>query len=187
MQYIQLQGQDPSEMDTPLNGSYNLFLDGLDGTIKLKDDTGEWYNVGDGLVEITYSELYQLWDDGALTPGTYYKITDFKTCYDQPDYNYSGDAITTGNYREGNISPIIVFALDQNKLASDAYQPQYPNDNIKYDITFNDTEVTSGPAFGRITYRKDDQGNAFDYDFRDVYFKRYDAYFLKQELKNLKI
>ena len=177
MQYIQLQGQNPSEMDTPIDGSYNLFLDGLDGTIKLKDDTGEWYKVGDGLVEITYSELYQLWDDGALTPGTYYKITDFKTCYDQPDYNYSGDAITTGNYREGNISPIIVFSLDQNKLASDAYQPEYPNDNIKYDITFNDTEVTSGPAFGRITYRKDDQGNAFDYDFRDVYFKRYDGYF----------
>jgi hypothetical protein len=177
MQYIQLQGQDPSEMDTPLNGSYNLFADGLDGTIKMIDSEGNWYGSGGGLVETTYSELYQLWDDGALTPGTYYKITDFKTCYDQPDYNYSGDAITTGNYREGNISPIIVFAISSDTLAADAYQPEFPNDNIKYDITFNDTEVTSGPAFGRITYRKDDQGNAFDYDFRDVYFKRYDGYF----------
>jgi len=65
-------------------------------------------------------------------------------------------------------------------LASDAFQPQYPNDNIKYDISFNETEVTDSPAFGRITYRKDDRGNAFDYDFREVRFKRYDLFFSEQ-------
>ena len=176
MQYIQLQGQDPSLMNVPLSGSYNLFVDSLDGTFKMIDSEGNWYGSG-GLVTTTYSALRALQSDAALVAGTYYVITDFKTCYDQPDYNYSGAAITTGNYKQGSVSPIIVFAISSDALASDAYQPEFPNDNIKYDISFNSTEVTSGAAFGRITYRKDDRGNAFDYDFRTVLFKRYDAYF----------
>jgi hypothetical protein len=137
---------------------------------------------GGEVIETTYSDLYDLYTNQNLVVGTYYKITDFQTCYDQPDYDYNGNSIInggtggTGNYRAGNLSPIIVFAIDSSSLASDAYQPQWPNDSIKYDITFNSTEATSNPAFGRITYRKDNQGNAFDYDFREVLFKRYDTY-----------
>ena len=181
MQYIQLQGQVAATLDTPLEGGFNLFIDTNDGSIKAKDSEGNISSAGGGgIVETTYSELYGLWDDGALTAGTYYKITDFKTCYDQPDYNVFGNAITTGNYRTGSVSPIIVFALDSNNLASDAYQPEYPSDNIKYDISFNDTEVTSNPAFGRIIYRKDERGNEMDYDFREVRFKRYNTYFSEE-------
>jgi hypothetical protein len=175
MQYIQLQGQTPGEMDTPLSGSYNLFADSLDGTIKMIDSEGNWYGTG-GLVEVTYDELANLKAEDSLIAGTYYVITDFKTCYDQPNYNYNGATITTGNYKQGSVSPIIVFAISSDALAADAYQPEFPKDKIRYDITFNQTEVTSGDAFGRITYRKDNQGNEFDYDFRTVLFKRYDAY-----------
>jgi hypothetical protein len=177
MQYIQLQGQNPSEMDTPIDGSYNLFLDGLDGTIKLKGDTGEWYGVGNGLVEITYAALRTLQTNASIIPGTYYKITNFRTCYDQPDFDYDGNAITTGNYKQGSVSPIIVFGIDPENISHLAYQPEYPQDIIHYDLSFSLTEVTEGAAFGRITYRKDNsQGNSFDYDFREILFKRYDAY-----------
>jgi hypothetical protein len=179
MQYIQLQGQVAADLDTPLEGGYNLFIDTTNGSIKAKDSEGNLTGggAGGGLVETTYNGLTASLATDSLTPGTYYKITDFRTCYDQPDYDVYGNSIQVGNYRTGSISPIIVFALDSGSLASDAYQPEYPNDNIKYDITFNQTEVTDSPAFGRIIYRKDNQGNEMDYDFREVLFKRYDAYY----------
>jgi hypothetical protein len=182
MQYIQLQGQVAADLDTPLEGGYNLFIDTTNGSIKAKDSEGNLTGGagGGGLVETTYNGLTASLATDSLTPGTYYKITDFRTCYDQPDYDVSGDTIQVGNYRTGSISPIIVFALDSASLASDAYQPEYPNDKIKYDITFNQTEVTDSPAFGRIIYRKDNQGNEMDYDFREVLFKRYDAYYSEQ-------
>jgi len=182
MQYIQLQGQVAADLDTPLEGGYNLFIDTTNGSIKAKDSEGNLTGGagGGGIVDTTYNELTASLDAGTLTAGTYYKITDFKTCYDQPDYDVYGNSIQVGNYRTGSISPIIVFALDSGSLVSDAYQPKYPNDNIKYDITFNQTEVTSNPAFGRIIYRKDNQGNEMDYDFREVLFKRYDAYYSEQ-------
>jgi hypothetical protein len=182
MQYIQLQGQVAADLDTPLEGGYNLFIDTTNGSIKAKDSEGNLTGGagGGGLVDTTYNELTASLDGGTLTAGTYYKITDFRTCYDQPDYDVFENEITTGNYRTGSISPIIVFALDSGSLASDAYQPEYPNDKIKYDVTFNQTEVTDSPAFGRIIYRKDNQGNEMDYDFREVLFKRYDAYYSEQ-------
>lgn len=176
MQYIQLQGQSAQEMDTPIEGSYNLFIDDSDGSIKLIDDQGNWY--GDSsLISVTYSELRTLQDDSALRPGAYYRISNFRTCYDQPNYDYNGNTITTGNYKQGNVSPIIVFAISSSQISEIAYQPEFPGDIIHYDPSFSFTEVTEGAAFGRITYRKDNQGNSFDYDFREVLFKRYDGYF----------
>jgi hypothetical protein len=126
--------------------------------------------------EVTHSELYSLLTGATLTPGKHYLITDFKTCYDQPDYDHNGSTIETGNYKEGNVAPILVLATDVDKISEHAYQPEYSGDTIQYDPYFTSTEVTSGAAFGRITYRIDDKGNAFDYDFREVLFKRYDAY-----------
>jgi hypothetical protein len=126
--------------------------------------------------EVTHSELYSLLTGATLTPGKHYLITDFKTCYDQPDYDYNGSTIETGNYKQGNVAPILVLATDVDKISEHAYQPEYSGDTIQYDPYFTSTEVTSGAAFGRITYRIDDKGNAFDYDFREVLFKRYDAY-----------
>jgi hypothetical protein len=180
MQYIQFQSQDPNSLNTPSVGNFNIFVDQTDNTLKVKNSDNEVYGGGGGYNEITYSGLVNTIATSGLTPGSFYLITDFRTCYDQPNYNFNGTSIQTDNYKEGNLSPIIVFAISSSSLASDAYQPEWPNDNIKYDISFNQTEVTSGSAFGRITYRKDNQGNAFDYDFREVLFKRYDAYVSEQ-------
>ena len=126
--------------------------------------------------EVTYSELYSNLTGATLTPGKHYLITDFKTCYDQPDYDHNGSTIETGNYKQGNVAPILVLATDVDKISEHAYQPEYSGDTIQYDPYFTSTEVTAGEAFGRITYRIDDKGNAFDYDFREVLFKRYNAY-----------
>jgi len=163
------------------------------GSVKLNNDlqvdggmTGslDWTNLinvpsfvtGATYEEVTYSELYSYLTGATLAPGKYYLITDFKTCYDQPDYDSTGTPITTGNYKEGSVAPILVLATATDKISQHAYQPQYSGDTIQYDPYFTMTEVTSGVTFGRITYRVDDKGNAFDYDFREVLFKRYDTH-----------
>lgn len=176
MQYIQLQGQVAAELDLPISGAFNLFVDTSDNTIKLKDENGNL--TGGALLEdLTYSELYNLWDEGTLTAGQYYKITDYQTCYDQPNWDTNGNSITTGNYKLGPIEPLVVFATSTQTLAPNAYSLDYPKDTIKYDISFNQTEVTNGLAKGRIYERIDEVGNRTDYDWRNVQFKRYVQYY----------
>ena len=134
------------------------------------------------IIEVTYSELVSLisGSPSTLIPGSYYLITDFKTCYDQPDFNWVGNSITTGNYKQGPVEPILVLATSTNTISDVAYQPTYPNDKIKYDWTFSSTEVTNGSAFGRISERIDEFNNRTDYDHRTVLFKRYDNYYYKE-------
>ena len=127
--------------------------------------------------EITYSELATKIGDSELVVGRYYKITDFKSCYDQPNFNFYGDSITTGNYKEAEISPIIVLAIATDKLHAQAFQPEFPSDIIKYDVLFDTTEITSGVALGRITERIDEFNNRTDYDHRFIEFRRYTLYY----------
>jgi hypothetical protein len=134
-------------------------------------------NNGGGVVETTYSELQDMVNGGGLVAGTFYTITDFRTCYDQPDYDESGNPITVGIYKQATINPIIVFATSSNTLSTNAYQPSYPKDKIQYDVYFNQTEITGGDAYGRITERIDEYNNRTDYDHRNIVFKRYTTYF----------
>jgi hypothetical protein len=153
---------------------------GFDGpNFTQKDDAGTATPTGGGagLSNVSYSELTLLIGSQSLTPGTYYRITDFKTCYDQPNYDIYRNSITTGNYKVGNTHSIIVFATSENTLSADAWQPDYPNDTIKYDFAFSQTEVTSGTAYGRITERIDEWNNRTDYDHREVLFRRYRHYY----------
>ena len=86
---------------------------------------------GGSVVELTYSELVAT--QNSWNPGTIYHITNFKTCYDQPNYNYNQDEIITGNYRIGETHSLMVLALANDTLSIDAWQPDYPKDKIKYD------------------------------------------------------
>lgn len=125
-------------------------------------------------VEVTYSELVDKITGETLNTGSYYIITDFKTCYDQPDFDFNGNEITSGNYKDDTeVQPIVVLAISSNTISDVAYQPAYPKDKIKYDWTFSQTEVTDSPAFGRITERIDEFNNRTDYDHRQIKFKRY--------------
>jgi hypothetical protein len=130
-----------------------------------------------GVIQVTYSQLYNRITGGTLNAGNYYLITDYRTCYDQPNYNNLKDPITTGIYKSADtVSPIVVFATSANTISVDAFQPEFPFDKIKYDYSFNATEHTAGPAFGRITERIDNFNNRTDYDHRTILFKRYLGY-----------
>jgi len=125
-------------------------------------------------IPITFNELNNLISISDLTCGSYYSITDNQTCYDRPDYDkYKNPiAVSSSSYVTGVTEPIIVLATSSNTLAVDAYQPSYPNDKIKYDVTYSTTE-SGNPAFGRITERIDKFGNRTDYDHKNITFKRY--------------
>ena len=132
-------------------------------------------------IEVTYSELVNKITGETLSPGTFYTITDFRTCYDQPDFTWEGNSITEGNYKQSDVEPIVVFATSANTISTTAYQPLYPNDRIQYDWTFSATEVTQGVAYGRITERIDEFNNRTDYDHRTILFKRYRLYTYRQD------
>ena len=139
--------------------------------IAYSEFTNSNYNEG------TYDELYSFATGGTLTAGSYYLMTDFQTCYDQPNYNSIGDPITTGNYKTGTTEPILLLATSTTGFSPTVYSTLYPQDKISYDINWNLTEVTSSPAKGRITERIDDKNNRADYDFKAVQFIRYVGYF----------
>ena len=130
------------------------------------------------IIEVTYSELSAGITGSSLIPGAYYLITDFQTCYDVPEYNVFSDN-KTGNsidYRQGEIEPILVTATSANTISSTAHQPDYPNDRIQYDWTWNTTEITGGTGYGRISERIDEYNNRTDYDHRNIYFTRFQSY-----------
>jgi hypothetical protein len=132
---------------------------------------------GSNFEEITYSDLRDAISDAYLIPGKSYLITDYKTCYDQPNWDANRNAITIGNYKSGSVEPLVVLATSAETLSPYAYSPEYPKDIIKYDVDFTETEVTEDPAFGRIYERVDERGNRADYDWRAVQFKRYDSHY----------
>jgi hypothetical protein len=132
--------------------------------------TNSNYNEG------TYNDLYSFATGGTLTAGSYYLMTDFQTCYDQPNYDNTKTPITTGNYKTGTTEPILLLAISTTGFSPTVYSTLYTNDKITYDITWNTTEVTSSPAKGRITERIDNFNNRTDYDNRSILFKRYNGY-----------
>jgi hypothetical protein len=163
----------------------NLIADGnklfIQSNSVLESVGNRGFGGGGGYVEITYQELLDAKNNNQLSGGTFYLITDFQTCYDQPDYNYVEAPILENNYKVSEeINPIIVFATSNSTLSPDAYQPSYPKDKIKYDIGFNETEVTNSAAKGRIIERIDEWNNRTDYDHRTVLFKRYPNYSYKE-------
>ena len=76
--------------------------------------------------EVTYDELYSLYTGGTLVPGGYYLITDFQTCYDQPDFDQNGNSIIGDNYKTGNTEQIVVLATSNNSFSPKVYSLEYP-------------------------------------------------------------
>jgi hypothetical protein len=184
MQYIQLQSQIAANVALPTSGSLNLFVDNEDNFVKVVDSEGNVYgSTGGGYTEITYSGLVETIATSGLTVGAFYLITDFRTCYDQPDFDYNNNPITEDNYKQSAVEPILVFATSTSAIDSSAYQSAYPNDRIQYDWTFNETEGTNSTAFGRITERIDEFNNRTDYDHRTILFKRYRLFTFREGLR----
>jgi hypothetical protein len=127
---------------------------------------------GGGVINITHADLLVAKNASTLVPGTYYRITDFRTMYDQPDYDSAGVPKTSVAAKQGPVEPIIVLALKNNTLSTKAYQEAYPKDSIEYILEFT-TPVNQTVTKGRIIYRKDEWNNETDFDHRNVLFKRY--------------
>lgn len=149
------------------------------------EESGTTYHIGLSAItytEATYSELSIGSATSNLIRGQFYLMTDFQTCYDQPNYDSDGNPITTGNYKSGTTEPILLLATSTTGFSPTVYSTLYPQDKISYDFTWDTTEVTSGPAKGRITERIDERNNRADYDFRAVQFIRYDGWFSENYL-----
>jgi hypothetical protein len=143
------------------------------------EEAGTTYHIafsGINYTETTYSGLTIASSAGGLVPGQFYLMTDYQTCYDQPNYTNEGVAITTGNYKTGSTEPILLLAISTTGFSPTVYSTIYTNDKITYDFTWSTTEVTNSPAKGRITERIDRFNNRADYDFRAVQFIRYQAF-----------
>jgi hypothetical protein len=136
---------------------------------------------GGSYESVTYDELYSMYTGSTLTPGGYYLITDFQSIYDQPDFDYDGNRIITGNSMTGITEQLLVFATSESTLADKVYSLDYPYDKLTYDINFTTTEISSTPAKGRITERIDEFNNRTDYDHRNISFKRYKLYTIREQ------
>jgi hypothetical protein len=174
---------------TPQTDVYYVGVDSLTGTFDKLNPNGTIIDLESGgggggitgATEVTYSDLVNRISTNTLTASTFYLITDFQTCYDQPDFDYDGNPITSGNYKQSPVEPILVLATSENTISEIAYQPTYPKDRILYDWTYSTTEVTANPAFGRISERIDEFNNRTDYDHRNILFKRYRLFTIRQQ------
>jgi hypothetical protein len=126
------------------------------------------------ILDTTYDELVILVNTGALIKGSLYRITDYQTIYEQPDY--ISESVPVANQdiqiKMGPIEPLTVLALTNSILHSDAYQENYPYDKLKYKLDYV-TPKTDTYTKGRIIERIDQWGNRTDFDHRNILFKRY--------------
>lgn len=134
------------------------------------------------VTQTTYDNLVNTLIPGnSLIENSYYEITDFRTVYDRPNYFISGQLKPTTTYF-GSTQSLIVFAASNNSIDINAFQPDYPSDSIKYDISWTQSELNGYTASGRIVERIDEYGNRTDYDHRQVEMIRYRSYVRTSEL-----
>ena len=74
----------------------------------------------------TYNELYSYYTGGTLTAGSFYLMTDYQTCYDQPNFDYNGNPINTGNYKTGATEPLLLLATATDEFSPTVYSTLYP-------------------------------------------------------------
>ena len=115
-------------------------------------------------ISLTYSELYALKQANNLVPGQSYLITDYQTVHTIPN---------TTDVNTGQIEPLLVMALTNNKLSAECYSTLFPQDIIYYDIE-NNQAMVPGCTKGLI-YRRIDtlQKNDIPFDYRNVKFRRW--------------
>ena len=138
----------------------------------------------DSTISVTYSELVQLRNSGALYPGATYRITDYQCS--------SSDADTSV---ASNKFDILVKAIDTDKLSehcgalrntSDSYFPEETNFEaweIWYCLDNDTSRFGWASASGKgIIYRLIDEfGNDCPYDFKNIMFKRTASWFSSHE------
>ena len=140
-------------------------LDDLDDKIK------------DGLLlETTYQDLVTLKETGKLTPGLFYRITDYETTTVDPESRSVGHRFD-----------VVVLAVDAQTLSEDAFAAPHSGDayfagsnlsawRLKYSLENDATrfpwaDTVNGKG---VIYRMvDEWANDRPYDFKNIQFKRY--------------
>lgn len=128
-------------------------------------------------VELTYSALYDLVIRKSLVVGARYIITDYQTIYSSNVLDSSSKKITWGTSDSQNPSPIykmVVIANTNDRLDQRAFILD-KDWVIEYDVkkeTLPDGKTTKG----KITFLKDSNGNSAHYDFKNIKFRRTQAY-----------
>ena len=127
-------------------------------------------------VSLTYAALKALRDQGKLSPGQYYRITDYVTVTVQAETQSAGHQFD-----------VIVCADSASTLSETAYAARHDGDTyfqnakleawrLKYALD-NDTtrfawaDATNGK--GVIYWMQDEWGNQLPFDFKNIQFKRY--------------
>ena len=160
--------------DTITADELNRMEDGIEEAVECCEGSG-----GTSMQSVTYSELKTMRDNGALTAGSQYRITDYECTTTQE-----------GSRAVANSFDIIVVADDENTLNENAraclrdgdtyYTASNHSANLeawelKYCID-NDTtrfgwaDATNGK--GVIYWLKDDRNNECPYDFKQIQFSR---------------
>lgn len=171
------------------------------GNIEFLNDDGKWEIMstrgsnetttetpapsGEGITNITYTELVAAIGANELVPGSLYCITDFQTVHYMNDGN-SGVIEVAGEkvINTGPIEPIIVLALSSNSLSRIAHSELYPQDvlwydwnpaNWVYELTVGSMENVIVPGWKGIIYQREDTALAVTVgcDFRHVKNRRW--------------
>lgn len=161
--------------DVQLSGSPDILYQSI---VYIQDTQQQWTHgtlySSSSIKELSYSDLFSLYSDGLLVPGTYYRITDYVTTTSQAE--------TQSALHQFDI---IVLATSSNALSEDAYAIQHDGDtyfsnqdlsswDIKYTIHNNVNEYgwANSSGCGVIYYMKDEFGNEAHYDFKNIRFQR---------------
>ncbi len=138
------------------------------------DALGGFNNQANSLIEITYSELKSLRDNSQLTPGSFYRITDYVTTTTQSETKSANHPFD-----------IVVLALSENTLCEDAkamlhegdeyfarcdlsaWKLMYCLDNDKTRFEWADEANGKGVIFRMI----DEKQNDCPYDFKNILIK----------------
>ena len=109
-------------------------------TIQEMDGNLEYLQSANVPTNITYSELYSKITSGGLLPGSWYRLTDYKsvnflnglqTAIDNPtpiDPNFNPREIY-----EGDTEVLLLQAITESEISPIGYSERFPNDVVQYD------------------------------------------------------
>ena len=162
---------------TPQADTYFIGVDPLTGSFKKLNPDGSIIDLEAGSINVTtYADLVSAIGSNSLIPGNYYEISDFETILDVPDFNLDDSVKSNLSTNFGPNYPIVVLATSTNSIDSKAYSLSDARYQIKYDVTFDKTEIMAVSAKGRITEMIDNDNNRTHYDHLNMFFKRYQVY-----------
>lgn len=153
---------------------------------------------GSNVISTTYQELKDMRDNGELQPFQWYRITDFVTTCGGWSYGYADeDDVADGHQiiSAGNQFDVVVLATSESAIAEDAYAALHDGDEyftshgsnlgvwkLKYSLDAGNFDWVDIVGYedsfrGVIYFMRDEFGNAANFDFKNIKFKREEEHF----------